>query len=258
MACQAKGGLLGVNRGDLVSDRFESGGEYSGGRRSSLGHKSYAKRILYLVVAMVVVEQDMAVVENLLRWSCSSYVMMSLGVLYNYDKIRNFLGDIRNSCLATIPRPCFLGVCGTRPYGTAVPSCVHFYPSYVKVPHSCMVVYGLMARACLTPVSKKQNQVLFLARPWVSIPTPVYVSNSPTAMSHGRGDLSYPVFWGNHVLLQHCRIARPCVFPCLATALGTLVCLACRTWDDSPPLYRMEKYFMDMQKRNAIPTQTKT
>ncbi|PPR84280.1 hypothetical protein GOBAR_AA36433 [Gossypium barbadense] len=48
----------------LESDRFESGGGYSGGRKGSLGHKSYAKRILYLVVAMVMVEQDMAVVEN--------------------------------------------------------------------------------------------------------------------------------------------------------------------------------------------------
>ena len=47
----------------------ESGGGYSGGGRGSLVHKSYAKRILYLVVAIVVVEQDMAVVENLSRWS---------------------------------------------------------------------------------------------------------------------------------------------------------------------------------------------
>ncbi|PPS11504.1 hypothetical protein GOBAR_AA09138 [Gossypium barbadense] len=47
----------------------ESGGGYSGGGRGSLVHKSYAKRVLYLVVAMVVVEQDMAVVENLCQWS---------------------------------------------------------------------------------------------------------------------------------------------------------------------------------------------
>ncbi|PPR98259.1 hypothetical protein GOBAR_AA22407 [Gossypium barbadense] len=40
-------------------------------------------------------------------------------------------------------------------------------------------------------------------------------------MSHGRGDLSYPVFWGNHVLLQHGHIAWLCLFPCLATTLGT-------------------------------------
>ncbi|PPR97714.1 hypothetical protein GOBAR_AA22954 [Gossypium barbadense] len=34
----------------------ESGGGYSGGGRGSLVYKSNAKRILYLVVAMVVVE----------------------------------------------------------------------------------------------------------------------------------------------------------------------------------------------------------
>ncbi|PPR96213.1 hypothetical protein GOBAR_AA24455 [Gossypium barbadense] len=49
------------------------------------------------------------------------------------------------------------------------------------------------------------------------------LSSSPTAMSHGRGDLSHPVFWGNHVPLQHNRIAWSCLFPCLAMALGTLV-----------------------------------
>ncbi|PPR80254.1 hypothetical protein GOBAR_AA40461 [Gossypium barbadense] len=47
----------------------ESGGGYSGGDRGSLVHKSYTKRILYLVVAIVVVEQDMAVVENLFQLS---------------------------------------------------------------------------------------------------------------------------------------------------------------------------------------------
>ncbi|PPS01559.1 hypothetical protein GOBAR_AA19103 [Gossypium barbadense] len=47
----------------------KSGGGYSGGGRVSLVHKSCAKRILYLVVAMVVVEQDMAVMENLSQWS---------------------------------------------------------------------------------------------------------------------------------------------------------------------------------------------
>ncbi len=46
---------------------------------------------------MVVVEQDMAVVENLVGWSFSSYVMMSLKALYNCDQIRNFLGDIRKN-----------------------------------------------------------------------------------------------------------------------------------------------------------------
>ncbi|PPS02774.1 hypothetical protein GOBAR_AA17889 [Gossypium barbadense] len=56
--------------------------------------------------------------------------------------------------------------------------------------------------------------------------TYVFLSSSPMAMSHGCGDLSHPVFWGNHVLLQHGRIARSCLFPCLATALGTSVCLA--------------------------------
>ncbi|PPS04337.1 hypothetical protein GOBAR_AA16321 [Gossypium barbadense] len=55
-------------------NRFESGGGYSGGRRGSLGHKSCAKRILSLVVAMVVGEQDIAIVENLSRWGFSSYV----------------------------------------------------------------------------------------------------------------------------------------------------------------------------------------
>ncbi|PPR94265.1 hypothetical protein GOBAR_AA26401 [Gossypium barbadense] len=47
----------------------EGGGGYSGGGRGSLVFKSCAKRILYLVVAMVVVEQDKAVVDNLSRWS---------------------------------------------------------------------------------------------------------------------------------------------------------------------------------------------
>ncbi|PPS12687.1 hypothetical protein GOBAR_AA07954 [Gossypium barbadense] len=47
----------------------ESGGGYSGGDRGSLVHKSCAKRILYLVVAMAMVEQDMAIVENLSQWS---------------------------------------------------------------------------------------------------------------------------------------------------------------------------------------------
>ena len=46
---------------------------------------------------MVVVEQDMVVVENLSRWSFSSYVMMSLRALYNCDKIKNFLGEIRKN-----------------------------------------------------------------------------------------------------------------------------------------------------------------
>ncbi|PPR92881.1 hypothetical protein GOBAR_AA27793 [Gossypium barbadense] len=45
-------------------------------------------------------------------------------------------------------------------------------------------------------------------------------------MSHGRGDLSHPVFWGNHVLLQDGHIVWSCLFPYLATAVGTLVCLA--------------------------------
>ncbi|PPS07174.1 hypothetical protein GOBAR_AA13477 [Gossypium barbadense] len=93
--CDKTRNFLGDVRKVLESDRFESGGGYSGCHRGSLGHKSCAKRILYLVVAMVVVEQDMAVMENLPRWSCSSYVMMSLGVLYNCDKTRNFLGDVR-------------------------------------------------------------------------------------------------------------------------------------------------------------------
>ena len=48
----------------------ESGGGYSGGGRGSLVHKSCAKRILYLVVAMVMVEQGMAVVEDLFQLSC--------------------------------------------------------------------------------------------------------------------------------------------------------------------------------------------
>ncbi|PPR85656.1 hypothetical protein GOBAR_AA35035 [Gossypium barbadense] len=47
----------------------ESGGGYSGGGRGSLVYKSCAKRVLYLVVAMVVIEQDMTVVENLCQWS---------------------------------------------------------------------------------------------------------------------------------------------------------------------------------------------
>ncbi|PPS09003.1 hypothetical protein GOBAR_AA11640 [Gossypium barbadense] len=47
----------------------ESGGGYSGGGRGSLVHKSCAKRTLYLVVAVVVVEQDMAVMENLCQHS---------------------------------------------------------------------------------------------------------------------------------------------------------------------------------------------
>ncbi|PPS20412.1 hypothetical protein GOBAR_AA00142 [Gossypium barbadense] len=46
----------------------KNGGGYSGSGRGSLGHKSYTKRILYLVVAIVVVEQDMAVVKNLFQW----------------------------------------------------------------------------------------------------------------------------------------------------------------------------------------------
>ena len=49
-----------------------SGGGYSGGGRGSLVHKSCAKRILYLKLVMVVVEQDMAVVENLSQWSFES------------------------------------------------------------------------------------------------------------------------------------------------------------------------------------------
>ncbi|PPS13614.1 hypothetical protein GOBAR_AA06971 [Gossypium barbadense] len=47
----------------------KSGGGYSGDGRGSLVHKSCAERILYLVVAIVVVEQDMTVVENLSQWS---------------------------------------------------------------------------------------------------------------------------------------------------------------------------------------------
>ena len=58
-------------------------------------------------------------------------------------------------------------------------------------------------------------------------PTPVCLGRVwYTAMSHGHGDLSHPVFWGNHVLLPNGCIARSCLFPCLATALGTPVCLA--------------------------------
>ncbi|PPS12747.1 hypothetical protein GOBAR_AA07891 [Gossypium barbadense] len=60
--------VLGIPRtGVLERNRFESGGGYSGGRKGSLGHKSCAKRILSLVVAMVVGEQDMIVGENLSR-----------------------------------------------------------------------------------------------------------------------------------------------------------------------------------------------
>ncbi|PPS06848.1 hypothetical protein GOBAR_AA13803 [Gossypium barbadense] len=57
----------GADKSDRIigQDPNKSGGGYSGGGRGSLVHKSSAKRILYLVVAMVVVEQDMAVVENL-------------------------------------------------------------------------------------------------------------------------------------------------------------------------------------------------
>ncbi|PPS08776.1 hypothetical protein GOBAR_AA11865 [Gossypium barbadense] len=52
----------------IVQGPDKSGGGYSGGGKGSLSYKSCAKRILYLVVAMVVVEQDMAVVENLCQW----------------------------------------------------------------------------------------------------------------------------------------------------------------------------------------------
>ncbi|PPR86165.1 hypothetical protein GOBAR_AA34526 [Gossypium barbadense] len=38
-------------------------------------------------------------------------------------------------------------------------------------------------------------------------------------MSHGRGDLSYPVFWGNHVLLLHGRIAGSWHFPLFGYSL---------------------------------------
>ncbi|PPS07521.1 hypothetical protein GOBAR_AA13124 [Gossypium barbadense] len=55
--------------GVLENNRREGRGGYSGGGRGSLVQKSCVKRILYLVVAMVVVEQDMAVVENLSQWS---------------------------------------------------------------------------------------------------------------------------------------------------------------------------------------------
>ncbi|PPR91096.1 hypothetical protein GOBAR_AA29589 [Gossypium barbadense] len=44
----------------------------------------------------------------------------------------------------------------------------------VRVPCSSIVVHGLMAQACLTPVSKKPNRALPLARSWFSIPTLVF------------------------------------------------------------------------------------
>ncbi|PPR87413.1 hypothetical protein GOBAR_AA33277 [Gossypium barbadense] len=44
----------------------------------------------------------------------------------------------------------------------------------VRIPRPCIVVHGLSARACLMPVSKKQNQALPLARPCFSIPMPVF------------------------------------------------------------------------------------
>ncbi|PPS12915.1 hypothetical protein GOBAR_AA07725 [Gossypium barbadense] len=53
----------------LENNQHKGRGGYSGGGRGSLVHKSCTKRILYQVVAMAVVEQDMTVVENLSWWS---------------------------------------------------------------------------------------------------------------------------------------------------------------------------------------------
>ncbi|PPS19693.1 hypothetical protein GOBAR_AA00870 [Gossypium barbadense] len=64
-----------------LSNRRESRGGYSGGVRGSLVYKSCTKRILYLVVAMVVVEQDMAVVEILSQWS---FKVLSNSELWSY------------------------------------------------------------------------------------------------------------------------------------------------------------------------------
>ncbi|PPR86683.1 hypothetical protein GOBAR_AA34008 [Gossypium barbadense] len=85
---------------------------------------------------MVVVEQDMAVVENLSRWSFSSYVMMSLRALYNCDKIRKFLGDIRKNNGGLIGL--LLGRLGETILGRVVPG---YYPIPVclgRVWHTAM------------------------------------------------------------------------------------------------------------------------
>ncbi|PPS19945.1 hypothetical protein GOBAR_AA00623 [Gossypium barbadense] len=63
-------GLLELELWRIIDQGHDkSGGGYSSGGRGSLVYKSCAKRISYLAVAMVVVEQDMAVVENLFQWS---------------------------------------------------------------------------------------------------------------------------------------------------------------------------------------------
>ncbi|PPS07573.1 hypothetical protein GOBAR_AA13076 [Gossypium barbadense] len=205
----------------LESNRFESGGGYSDGRSGSLGHNSCAKRI---VVAMVVVEQDMAIVENLSRWSFSSYVRMSLRALYNCDKIRNFLGDSRKHklCSAIIPHPCVLGVCGTRPCCTVVPSFICFSHARVLGYHTCcIVVHGFTARACLQSVLKNRIEPC----PWHARVFHSQARVNPIKFTHGHVARPWgfirSIFWGNHVLLPHNCIARPCLFPCLATTLGT-------------------------------------
>ncbi|PPR92153.1 hypothetical protein GOBAR_AA28521 [Gossypium barbadense] len=122
-----------------------------------------------------------------------------------------------------------LGVCGTWPCRTAVPRVVLFSRARVVWCHTHVLLYRLNGTGMSYSRVKETESSLVPGTPMVFYPTPVFfLSSSPTAMSHGRGDLSHLTFWGNHVLLQHGRLARPYLFPYLATALGMPVFLAVR------------------------------
>ncbi|PPR84001.1 hypothetical protein GOBAR_AA36711 [Gossypium barbadense] len=60
----------------------------------------------------------------------------------------------------------------------------------------------------------------------------VLLSSSPTTMSHGRGDLSHPVFWGNHLPWFHTAVSNGRVTLRVGnTALSTVVVPAVRCWE---------------------------
>ncbi|PPS04603.1 hypothetical protein GOBAR_AA16064 [Gossypium barbadense] len=176
---------------------------------------------------MVVVEQDMAVMENLPRWSCSSYVMMSLGVLYNCDKIRNFLGVVRKCrdwlfsharaswarvvnghiaqpCLALFASPtpvCYGSMpvdCCTRLKGTGVS------PVRVEETESSLIPgtpVGFHPHARVFPIEYTHSHV---AQPWGFI-TPCVLGKSFTLFSHSRiARTCFPPCWAHS--LKHYRV----------------------------------------------------
>ncbi|PPS11139.1 hypothetical protein GOBAR_AA09494 [Gossypium barbadense] len=114
--------------------------------------------------------------------------------------------------------------------------------------------HGLRPRPCAvrfnsTDVShahvEETESSLVPGMPMVFYPTPVFFL--------WPWEFFAPRVLRNHVLLQHGRIAWPCLFPYLATALGTLVC---PTSKKKPNLEEMLTKFISVSETRFQNTET--